>query len=224
MPKEYDLSDVLANTASTPAKKKRKGNLKWFITAGLAVVIIIAFLIGVNVFYAKNNFDNKIPLTENISRWNSLAWDNENHFTGDISNSTGDWAFDKKNGVFTNDANGCQALFTQIGGDYGSYSNDLKDSQNYQKKFIKGQEKTSVTSKVYVSLAGHPNGGIQMLKTYYRGSNDTYNVTYYRHSPANETVVFGVVSCKTEEALNKLMPIKGDGSEVKTLGFWLKVR
>lgn len=223
MPEDYDLSDVIkkAQTSQVNKKGKRKAKLKWIISGVLALCVIGTFLYGTQTWFAKNNFSNPVSLTTNITRWTSLSWDTAGHFKTNLHDKFGTWVFDNHNGNYTNTTLGCEILFTKVRGDYGNYKTDLKNSLNYAKKFTTNQPDAK-TKKAYISIEGYPQGGIQVLKTYYRGSNKNYNAAYYRHSPKNETIFLGIISCKTSAARDKVTPWSGNGQEVKTLGFWLK--
>jgi hypothetical protein len=225
MSEEVDLSDAINKASTTKNDKKRKKStiIKTVIAGALGVAVIGVFVGNTQNWFAKNDFSDKVPLSQNITRWTSLSWDNSNHFKGDITNTTGKWTFDNNTGNFTNKTLGCVALFTKVNGDDGNgpSDSDAKSTAQYTKRFIKGQSGT-VTKDVYLPLKEYPNGGIQALKSYYKGSDDKYNVAYYRHSPENATIFLGILSCDTAASLQKVSPADGNGSEIKDLGFWLK--
>lgn len=224
MAEEYDLSEALSKASSTSTEKKNKKatTIKVVVAGALGVAIVGAFVFGTQNWFAKNDFTKPIALSENITQWTSLSWDTENHFEGDLTNKFGTWSFDDENGNFTNDELKCSSLFTKLRGDYGDTKDDASSTEKYKARFAEGQEETSTTSKVFLPLKEYPEGGVEALKTYYTGSDGNYNVAYYRHSPENETIFLGVVTCETDESLQKVAPVEGDGSEIETLGFWLK--
>lgn len=224
MAEEFDLSDVLGKVENTSIDEvqKKKAHKRWIIAGTLTVCIIAAFLYGNQNWFAKNDFSKPIPLSENITRWTSLSWGAQGDFKKSHETKFGEWTFDDSNGNFANKDLGCAALFTKTRGDYGNFYSDAKDTANYTAKFTAGQEKTSKTKPVYISLEGYPKGGIEVLKTYYLGADNKFNATYYRHSPDNETVFLGIMTCDTKESLEKVSPYAANGSEIKDLGFWLK--
>jgi hypothetical protein len=224
MAEEFDLSDTLkkVENSSMDEVQKKKAHKRWFIAGSLAVCVIGAFLYGNQNWFAKNDFTEPIPLSENVTRWTSIAWGAEGDFKENHDTKFGEWTFDNSNGNFTNSEVGCAVLFTKTRGDYGNYQSDAKDTANYTTKFIEGQEDTSKTKPVYLSIKGYPEGGIEVLKTYYTGADGKFNATYYRHSPDSETLFLGIITCDTAEALEEVAPYESNGSEIKDLGFWLE--
>jgi hypothetical protein len=224
MAEEYDLSSALQNVSKTSVdeKNKRSTRIKWGISGVLAIAVVGVFLGGTQNWFAKNNFDKPIALSENITRWTSISWGTENDFKGDLENKFGTWKFNDQTGNFTNEELGCNLLFTKLRGDYGDFNNDALDTERYEKKIIEGQEKTALTSQVFLPVIDHPEGGVEVYKTYYKGADEKFNVSYYRHSPENETIFLGVATCDTEESLYEVSPKESTGSEIEELGFWLK--
>lgn len=224
MSEEFDLTAALekANTLKDEANPKKQNRAGIIFAATLGLVIVGGFVWATTSWFAENDFSHPISLTEDIKKWTSLEWSAEGDFKKNHHNVFGEWDFNNKTGNFVNTELGCSALFTTVVGDYGDFGNDLEDTKRYERKFIEGQEETAKTQTVVIPLENYSNGGIEAYKTYYINGDSKPSVAYYRHSPASETIFLGIISCETEETLEKVSPFKGNGSELETLGFKLK--
>jgi hypothetical protein len=226
MPEEFNLSkDVLdkAKTVDTSKSKKKSKTLRWVISGVLLVAIVGVFSFNIKNWFTPSNFNEDIPLSENISRWDALSWGAKGNFEGDnLDTKTGDWTLNTETGDFTSkEYDGCSMYFNRLTGDYGDFGNDKQDTEAYTKKFFEGKELSNSTA--WVTLKGYDTRGIEVAKSKYIDEAGNYSMAYYRHSPLNKVVFFGVVRCADESTLEKIAPTDGDGSELADLGIWLKI-
>ena len=226
MPEEFKLSqDVLdkAKSVDTTKSKKQRNHLRWIISGVLLVAIVGVFAVNLKTWFTPSDFNEDIPLSKTISRWDALSWGATGNFEKDnVGTKTGDWKLNTETGQFTNPKyEGCSMYFNTTSGDYGDFGNDLEDTNAYTEKFFDNKELSSTTA--WVKLKGHDTRGIEVVKTKYIDDGGNYAMAYYRHSPLNKVVFFGVVRCADENTLEELAPSSGNGSELADLGIWLKI-
>jgi hypothetical protein len=226
MPEEFKLSKEIleqAKQVDTSKDKKKKNNIRLAVSGVLLIAIVGVFLFNINNWFKPSDFNQAVPLSQNISRWDALNWGAKGNFTSDnLNTKTGNWALNTDTGNFTSEKfEGCSMYFNRTVGDYGDYSNDLEDTEAYTKKFFDGKELYSGTA--WVHLKDHDTRGIEVAKAKFIDEAGNYAMAYYRHSPLNKVIFFGLVRCADEASLEKLAPVSGDGSELADLGIWLKI-
>ena len=211
-----------AKSSDVEKSKKKRFLIRFIIAGGLTVVIVLAFLLNIGGWFTLTNFSKDVPLTQNISRWDSLAWGATGNFTTDnINTATGDWLLNTKTGEFTSQKYiGCTMYFNKTTGDYGTTGHDLEDTQSYTKTFFSDKELKTTTT--WVPLTGFNTKGVQVLKTMWVDEANNTAISYYRHSPLNKTLVFGTIRCADANMLEKIAPWSNTENELTNVGVWLK--
>lgn len=227
MAEEYDLSEAINQPAGESYKdKNNKRRKKQLIVAGVSTVAILGlFSGGLNNWFAKNDFNSAIALSENVTRWSGFTWS----YGGDntrIQNEFGNWDRTEMGAPFLNDESTCILRVLTSGAITGALVSDQADSENYSSIFedqAADTESPAVRTKnAWISIDGHPDGSIEVLKTSYTTTEGNPAVSYYRSMVKTEQVFTAVVSCDTQEELDKVAPYDNNGEELAKLGLSIK--
>lgn len=227
MAEEYDLSEAIKQVPEASYKdKNRKRRKKQLIVAGVSTIAIVGlFTVGLNNWFAKNDFNSAIALSENVTRWSNFTWS----YGGDntlIKTEFGNWERSEVGAPFLNDESSCILRLITAGTIVENIVSDAADSANYTSIF--GNESTDVTApenktkKAWIPLDGYPDGSIEVLKTSYTTNEGNPAVSYYRSMFKTEQAFTTVVSCDTQEELDKVAPYDGNGDELTKLGLSIK--
>ena len=221
MAEEYDLSEAISQTPKITYKEKnRKRRRKQLIVAGVSTVVILGFFAGgLNNWFAKNDFTAPIPLSENVTRWTGFEWAYGDSNTL-IENEFGKWERTEKGAPFLNDESTCLLRVLTSGSIAGALVSDEADSKNYTSIFAGDTE--NATKSVWLALDGYPTGSIEVLKTSYTTTEGKPAIAYYRSMVKTEQVFTAVLSCDTQEELDKVAPYEGDGDELTKMKVSIK--
>jgi hypothetical protein len=227
MAEEYDLSEAINQVSEESYKdKNRKRRRKQVIVTSVSAVVILGlFAGGLNKWFAKNDFNSAIPLSENITQWSGFTWS----YGGDntlIKNEFGNWKRSEKGAPFVNDESTCILRLITSGAIVGDLVSDAADSVNYTSIFegesTNADAPVNQTKKAWIPLDGYVNGSIEVLKTSYTTNEGNPAVSYYRSMFKTEQVFTAVVSCDTQEELDNVAPYDGNGDELVKLGLSIK--
>lgn len=226
MSEDLNLSKEFLEKAknSSGSKKKNKNITRWVITAGLAIVIIGAFVFAMTKWFAPTDFSEKISLDKQISRWDNLSWGANGSFEKDnLETKFGDWSFDDTNGVFKGKGEfaSCSFYFNKLKNPEANQGSDRVETEKYTGNVFKGVEILDEDT-VWVDFKKDDEviTRVELARTDFIDPEGNYTASYYRVSPMNGAILFGTVRCDSEELLEELVP-KDSDTQIEDLGVWL---